>query len=134
LEAKVKAKSSTYDRVVHRGAWMYREAMYMTYSRVEMGEPWGTPTEMGVRVLCEPLNNRAHWRFCKKDTVQAVRYLRVLQERRRFLRIRIFTLSNLPLMSRKRVNTVYSAAWSVCMSLSKKVMASAAEIPARESH
>jgi hypothetical protein len=87
-----------------------------------------------VRVLGEPLNSRTHWRFCRKNTVQAVRYLGVLQECKRFLRIRTFMLSKPPLMSRKRVDTMYSAAWSVCMSFSREVTVSAAEILAREMH
>jgi hypothetical protein len=61
-------------------------------------------------------------------------YLGVLQEKWWFVRIRIFTLSKPPLMSRKRVDIVYPAAWCVCTSFSREVMVSAAEIPARKLH
>jgi hypothetical protein len=57
LEATVIEKSSTYYRVVHRGARMSRGTTCMTNSRGEMGGPWGTSTRTGVGVLGEPENS-----------------------------------------------------------------------------
>jgi hypothetical protein len=103
------AKLSTFDRVNRSGLMMCRGATYITNNRGEIGEPWVTSMETGVRVLGEPLNSRVHWRFFGKDRVQAVRYLGMLHERRWFIRIWPFTLSKPPLMSRKRVSTMYRA-------------------------
>ena len=65
--AMVKAKSSTLEIISDLGISRWREETYMTNSKGEIGEPWGTPTETGVNERRNPWNVRRQGRSLSKE-------------------------------------------------------------------
>jgi len=92
------------------------------------------PTATGQKTLGAPWNMSRHWRLERKDLIQATRYVETPPLARTVASLFAQTLSNPPLTSRKRVETLKAAAWSRQTSWVRVATASKQPRPARDPH
>jgi len=106
----------------------------MTNRSGETGEPWGMPTATGANTLGDPSYKSRHVLQDRKDLVQDTRYGLTPLALSMPQRVEGLTLSKLPFMLRKSVETFLPAIRRVFTSGVRGVTASEAERPASEPH
>jgi len=104
----------------------------MTKRRGEMGEPWGVPTATGENTLGEPWKSSLHMQLVRKLPTHATGYLWAPLARSADVSWPGSTLSNPPLMSRKREETLDPSLWRSRTLWARVEVASKVERPGRD--
>jgi len=103
----------------------------MTKRRGEMGDPCGTPTEMGVKRRGDPWNIRRQVWSLRKEPTHWTKYALTPLLRRRQRSEGDSTLSKPPFTLRKRVETLYRRGWKDSTFCFRTRAASAVDLPGR---